>query len=447
MIRILLLFILIGTSVWIAVWFADHPGRVEIEALGYRIHTEQVGILVLAIVLLVVIAAAIYRFWRSLRRAPGRIAEHRGASRRQRGYQALTQGMVAVAAGDSREAMRSARKADSLLNEPPLTMLLSAQAAQLDGDEDAARRYFEAMLSEPEMAFLGVRGLLMQAVRRDDTEEALRLAGKAQALRPNTPWVLKQLLASQVSAKQWEAADKTLHDAMRAGAIDAASGRVQRAALLVESSRDALTSGDHAGATKRARQAHELDPNLVPATVTYVRCLAEDGKARRAVKTLETAWTKSPHPDLASAYAALGADDEEPLARVKRIQRLMNLRDDHPESHIAVARVSLAARLWGEARRHLELAATESRPARVLRLFADLEEQESGDLKAARGFLDETASADPDHGWYCDSCGSVAEKWHACCDNCGGFATLEWRLPPGVPAAYESEPVARISSD
>jgi HemY protein len=441
MIRILLLFVLIGASVWLAVWFADHPGRVEIEALGYGLYTEQVGILVVVMVLLIVIAAAIYRFWRSLRRAPGRIVQHRGASRRQRGYQALTQGMVAVAAGDSREAKRFARKADSLLNEPPLTMLLSAQAAQLDGDEDAARRYFEAMLLESEMAFLGVRGLLMQAVRQEDNDEALKLAEKAQSLRPNTPWVLKHLLDLQVGAKQWEAADRTLREAVRAGAVDAATGRRRRAALAVESSRDASARGDNTVATKQARQAHDLDPNLVPATVAYARCLAESGKIRRAAKTLETAWTRSPHPDLTTAYGALGGEDEDPLARVKRFQRLSGLRANHQESHISLAEASLAAQLWGEARRHLELVTTERRSARALRLLADLEEQENGDLQAARRWLDEAASALPEDRWYCDACGSVAPTWHACCENCGGFATLEWRLPPGVPStALRSSP-------
>jgi hypothetical protein len=43
--------------------------------------------------------------------------------------------MVAVAAGDAAEAGRQAKRADALLGDPPLTMLLSAQAAQLNGDD------------------------------------------------------------------------------------------------------------------------------------------------------------------------------------------------------------------------------------------------------------------------------------------------------------------------
>src|SRR5262249_1991532 len=74
--------------------------------------------------------------------------------------------------GGCGEAKRQAKIANNLLNDPPLTLLLAAQTAQLGGDEDAARRYFTAMLEKPETAFLGLRGLLMQAMKAGDRAEA-----------------------------------------------------------------------------------------------------------------------------------------------------------------------------------------------------------------------------------------------------------------------------------
>ena len=432
--RIVILFALIGASVWAAIWLADLQGHVRIETAGYIVDSPAIGLVVLAVVAIAVFVVLLYRLWRVFGGAPRRYLAYRNSNRRQRGYQALTQGMVAVAAGDPREARRSARKADALLNDPPLTMLLSAQAAQLEGDEDAARRYFEAMLDEPEMAFLGVRGLLMQATRRGDKVEALQLASRAHELRPDTPWVLRRLLDLQVNAGQWDAADETLRRALRVGAIAAEDARRQRSALAVEASREAAANGDLPVATVRARQAHDLDPASVPATVVHAQRLVEAGKPRRAAKTIETAWRKQPHPDLAEAFRVLGGKDEPPLERVKRFQRLFSVRPDHAESHIALAEASLAAQLWGEARTHLEQAGATAKSTRLLRLMADLEEQEHGDLKAARHWLDEAATAPSEHAWYCSDCGSVAGEWRACCDSCGGFATLEWRLPPGLSA-------------
>src|SRR5690606_40477334 len=128
-----------------AVWLADHPGTVEIVWQGRVIETS-VGVLAAAIALLILLLWLAQRLWRGLRRAPRSFVEGRRESRRARGYRALTRGLVAVAAGDAAEARRWSRQADVLLAEPPLTLLLSAQAAQLNGDEAAARRHFEAML-------------------------------------------------------------------------------------------------------------------------------------------------------------------------------------------------------------------------------------------------------------------------------------------------------------
>jgi len=192
MIRTLWFALKVAVLIALAYWLAERPGEVSVTWLGYRIDTS-VGILLLALAVLIAVASISYYIWRSLRRAPKSMGQGIQNSRRKRGYKALTQGMVAVAAGEADEAARHAKRADSLLDEPPLTMLLSAQAAQLNGDEAAAKRYFNAMLEKPETRFLGLRGLFMQAQREGDHQRALGCVRQAHALRPKTPWVVTDL--------------------------------------------------------------------------------------------------------------------------------------------------------------------------------------------------------------------------------------------------------------
>ncbi|CAN0483107.1 unnamed protein product, partial [Discosporangium mesarthrocarpum] len=175
-----------------AIWFSDRPGDVSIEWQGWLIEMS-VGRFVLAAAIVLAAALIVIGIFRTVGHVPGRIRDSLRTSRRERGYRALTQGMVAVAAGDPDEANRQARRADVLLEEPPLTMLLSAQAAQLNGDEDAATRYFNGMLERPETAFLGVRGLLIQAQKNNDRRAALEYAERAYQLQPKTPWVLNTM--------------------------------------------------------------------------------------------------------------------------------------------------------------------------------------------------------------------------------------------------------------
>ena len=442
--------IVIALLVAAAVYFVERPGSVALTWQGWRVDTS-VAVLVLGVVFVAMLAAALFHLLRKIIGGPRALLRARRERRRREGYRALTQGMVAVAAGDAEEAQRFARKADVLLAEPPLTLLLSAQAAQLNGDDQAARKYFTAMLDRPETEFLGLRGLVMQALRRGDERAALALVERARALRPRTQWVLSSLVELQARAGKWFEAEATLAEATKRKALPAEGSRHHRAVLLHERSRAAEAQGEAREALQHAAKAHELDPGFTPATVRYAQLLRVGGRKRPAAKAIETGWRAQPHPGLAQAWGALFAE-ETPLARVKHVQRLAANNPGHVESRIVQAEAALEARLWGEARRHLEsLGGTPApRPAggnsappptpRVCRLMAELEEAERADHAASRAWLARAASpAALDPSWVCGACGTESAQWSALCPACRSFDSLLWRVPGGtarlLPAA------------
>jgi HemY protein len=448
--RLVLLGVLIAAGAALAIWFADRPGVVTLQWAGVRFDTS-IGVLVAFIAMIAISAAALYRFWRFLRRAPRNLATARRARRRRQGYRFLTQGMVAVAAGDSREAARLAKKADRLLQEPPLTMLLSAQAAQLDGDENAAQHYFEAMLDEPDMAFLGVRGLMTQAIKLGDSAQALTLAERAAVLRPKAKWVVEELFAQQIAVGDWDAAADTMAQAERRKTVDRALSQRRRAVLAVAqcAARDGAGGAENEGAAlKCAERGVKLDATLTPAVTALARLLAAAGKKGKAARVLEGAWRRDPHPELAAVYETIEAGGSN-LDQVKRIQRLTAGNPDHIESKVALARVNLAADLWGEARRHLDAAIEISEDAnvgvvdvgaRVYRLMADIELAEHDDGAAAGHWL--AKASRPDESWMCEACGADHGAWRAVCGHCGEFDTLRWRIPRNLARAPFPKTVA-----
>ena len=339
----------------LAVFIADRPGTVAVVWQGWRIDTS-VAVLVLAVVFVAMAAAALFHLLRKILGGPRAFMRSRRERRRRDGYRALTQGMVAVAAGDAEEAEKFARRADVLLAEPPLTLLLSAQAAQLKGDDRAAQRYFAAMLERKETEFLGLRGLIMQALRGGDEGTALTLIERAKTLRPSTPWVLSSLFELQARAGKWREAEATL----RRGGQAQGAARLPRAATA---KRCCCTrrAGRRKPPARRARRSSmpprriKLDPAFAPATVRYADLLRAGGKRRPAAKAIESGWRAQPHPALAEAYGALFAE-EPPVQRLKHVEQLAGHNPGHRESRLALAGAALAARLWGEARRHLEAA-------------------------------------------------------------------------------------------
>jgi HemY protein len=225
-------------------------------------------------------------------------------------------------------------------------------------------------------------------------------------------------------------------DAIHDRLFPASDAKPWRAAVLVERSRLAETEGDIDAALAFARDAQQLDPDLVPAAVRHARLLGRQGKTRRAQRLLEKIWPQHPHPEIADAYGALFEGDT-PLQRVKRYQRLLSFRPDHPEGHLALAEAALAAELWGEARAHLGQAADRGLTPRVCRLLSDLEEAEHANIAESRKWLERAASAEPDPAWVCDGCGAVSASWTARCAACGAFDSIAWRAPPRAAAVSQ----------
>ena len=441
MIRTLLYLAVFAALAGGAAWLADRPGAVTLEWQGWRVDTS-VALLALALAAAAIALALIFVALGWLRHAPRNWRMARRARRRERGYRALTQGMVAVAAGDAGEANRQARRAQSLLHDPPLTMLLSAQAAQLDGDAAAARRYFTAMLEQPETAFLGVRGLLMQAEREGDREGQQRLIERAFAMRPNTKWVLDALLDDQTRARRWRDALATVERAAKARAIAPDEARTKRAALYLALAEETRQAGDAGEAGALARKAHKIAPGFLPAAIVRAGMLAAEGSRRAAHRVIESAWGITPHPELARILARLS--DGDVVGRARRVERLAATQPEHRESRLALAEAALDARLWGVARTQLGALSAELPTAHVCRLMARLEAEEKNDTAWERAWLLRAASAVPDPTWVCASCGGHASAWTALCPHCGAFSTLAWRTPEVKPA--EALPRARESA-
>lgn len=390
MLRWIILAVVLGVAAWLAATLAQVPGTIALTWNDWRIETS-LGIFAATLLVLMGIAALLYRGWGIVRNAPGILNRGRRERRQRLGYEALSRGLVAVAAGDAENARRQARRAESLLDGRSLTMLLSAQAAQLQGDDQAAQRFFKAMRERSDTEFLGVRGLLAQAIKRQDWEEGLQLAERAYHLNPKSEWVVNTLYDLQKQAGHWADAEATLKQRTALHLLPPADAPRERADILLQQS--AAGPGDAALAL--AKKAFHADPGYPAAAARYARLLIAGGRHGRAADVLERAWRVQPDPELADLYWD-ARQSIDALAKVKAAQRLATFNPDHPESRIAVAVAALEARLWGEARTNLESIAGENASPRVCRLMAELEEAEHGDLSRARVWL-MRATAD-EHG-------------------------------------------------
>lgn len=424
-------------------WLADNPGDFVVTWFGYRIETSFT---LVAVLLILFMALLLYGYRLLLRTIGGPVALLTWASTRRqvRGQEALRQGLVAVAAGNPSEVRKLAARANALLNDPPLTLLLSAQAAQLEGDEKRAAKAYKKMLDNPETEFLGLRGLFLQSARSGNRLEALGLAERAFELQPETPWVFNALFELQSAIGEWSAAAQTLEKSVASKHIEAGVARRRSAVLYTEQALDAGGKGEAKEAGDWGLKAAELSPGLVPAAVLAARHHIRAGNLWKAAETIEKAWTASPHPDLVPAYAEArkgrDPDAEDIRADAKWLKGLADFNRDHIESRLLRAQQDLALGRHKPARKHLAGLAEGYATARVCKLMADIEAAD-GNEDLARDWLSKTVTAPRDAHWMCETCGRESAAWTSTCNNCGAFDTLSWQAPADLIAGLVLEPV------
>jgi HemY protein len=425
MIRLILLLVAGGAIAVGAAWLADHDGIFLLTMNGYEVRTSA-GFAVFLLLLTAALLLLLLRLVFLLLRSPDRFGSFFSARRGRKAYQALSQGLVAAASGDTGEAVLQARRSERLAGVEPLALLLQAQAAQLSGQDDRQETLYRAMLDVPETEFLGLRGLYALAMRRRDPDEALALLVRAQTLRPKAAWGLSALFDMRVARREWREAQTLLAQAAQAKLVTADIANRRRGVLIAAQAQDADGAGDAQGALVLAFEAVALAPGLTVAALIAVRPLAEQGRSWKAQDIIEAAWTQAPHPDLATAYGAIRPGDDRET-RAKRLAGLAQLNPMHRESRILAAEQGIARRRWTEARAILDLLVRDLPTRRLCLLMADIAQGE-GDHATAQSWRTSSMRAPEDARWHCAQCGVPAQSWSALCLHCGAFDSLAWTL-------------------
>mgnify|MGYP001613147822 CR=1 FL=1 len=172
MLRIALLLI-VAVAAMLASWqiVSTDLGAVHIEWGGIEIDTSGFFAALLLVALLAV-ALPILRLVMFLIDAPGRVGKASQRARVRRGQESLALGLIAAEAGEFDAARRHADKAEDLIDEPRLALLLQARAAEVAGDVAGAERAYAGMLQNEDTEVLGRKGLMNAALRRGDRTAA-----------------------------------------------------------------------------------------------------------------------------------------------------------------------------------------------------------------------------------------------------------------------------------
>ncbi len=435
LLKVILFVTLIAAASFGASLLLDTQGKIRIAAADWEftlgpLQTALVVLAVLGLLWFVLkVAGLLVASLRFLNGDETAISRYFDRNRERRGYQALNDGMLALASGEGRLALIKAQRAARYLERPDLTTLLVAQAADASGDGPRATNAYKSLLANEATRFVGVRGLLKQKLSEGDTDTALALAEKAFAMKPKHAETQDILLRLQSEKADWKGARATLGAQQKRGALPRDVFRRRDAVLALQEAAGIMDESASIEAREAAIAANRLSPDLIPAAAMAARSFIAKGEKRNAARVIRKAYEGQPHPDLAAVFAEI-EPEETPVARLKRFKPLLAQHKGRDETRLLDAELQISAEDFPAARRAMADVATRHPTQRALAIMAAIERGEGSDEAVVRGWLTRALTAPRGPQWCCDKCQAIHATWGPICENCGGFDTLSWREPP-----------------
>ena len=435
LIKIIVFVVVVGALAYGAGYLLESQGGIQVTVMGTEYNfgplDSVIGILVLmfAVWLLLKLFSLSVATWHFLNGDETALSRYFDRNRERKGFEALSEGLMALASGEGRVAVAKAQKADKYLDKPELTNLLIAQAAELSGDKRKAEETYRKLVENESTRFVGVRGIMKQKLMDGDTDTALALAERAFALKPKHEEVGDTLLRLQAEKEDWSGARNTLNAKLRNGQMPKDLHKRRDAVLALSQAKNIIDEGSDIQAREKAIEANRLSPELIPAAVMAAQGYIEQGKARYATRMLSKAWGVQPHPDLAAAFAAI-EPDEKPDARIKRFKTLTKANPDHAETKMLNAELFIAAEDFPAARRALGDLVETDPTARSVTMMAAIARGEGGSDTVVKGWLARALTVSRGPQWICDNCQQIHASWAPTCSNCKSFDTLSWKSPP-----------------
>ncbi|RYE88761.1 MAG: hypothetical protein EOP19_00290 [Hyphomicrobiales bacterium] len=415
-------------------WLISLPGTLTLEFLDMRFQ-PRLGV---AAFFVMAAIAFIILGWGLVRRivgAPYYIARRSRERRKDLAFSALSDGFIALQAGDAAKARLLAREARANLPQNAAAQLLEARADLALGDMHSAREHYRALITNKKTALAALSGLYDQARVQGRADAALTFAQKATEIAPYTSWANEAVFddltrrglwaeaASMVAAEPAMSRDEKMRKRRRQAVVETAR------AQLAEST-EQLAALDHALA------ALKLVPDFVPASLIAARIYINRGDSRKAMSLLRRVWRATSHPDVATLFAN-AVPGTSAVDRLKRVRELVDTPPQNKPAAVVLARACIDAYDWPAARNALANYASANPSQLVCLMMAEIEEGQSGDQGKAREWVNRAVRAPRDPVWTAD--GITAEDWEPVSPVTGKLDAFEWRVPTSAVATRLSD--------
>jgi HemY protein len=418
-------------------WLASLPGTLTIELLGMRLQ-PRLGVAAFVVLGAIIVIILLWGLVRRIIAAPYYLARRSRERRKDLAFTALSDGFIALQAGDAAKARLLAREARANLPQNAAAQLLEARADLALGDMHSAREHYRALITNKKTALAALSGLYDQARAQGRTDAALTFAQKATEIAPYAPWANEAVFDDLTRKGLWAEAAEMV--ATEPAVTREERMRKRRRQAVVATARAQLAeSTDQLAALDHALAALKLVADFVPAALIAARIYINRGDSRKAMSLLRRVWRATSHPDIALLFAN-AVPGPSAVDRLRRIRELVDTPPQNRPAAMVLARAAIDAYDWDTARTALAAYASANPSQSVCLMMAEIEEGQSADQGKAREWVNRAVRAPRDPVWTAD--GITAEEWEPVSPVTGKLDAFEWRVPTSAVATRVTETAA-----
>lgn len=408
----------------IGVLLVSYPGDVKFDWFGYSV-TLPVGLFIACLFTVFCFFYLAISIWKWLWSLPSTYLKNLQKKRGQRANSLLIDGLSAIAAGQNQEAKEIIEVASELLPDNPLVQFIAAQASYTTGDEETAIKQYSTLLKEKRTAFLGLKGLILQAKNKDDHRLAQEYIEKAIQLRPDSPWIQDEYLASAVYLAQKGIFPKSEKNKSTKYISKQRLARHQAIIYWLK-----LQGGQYLNVSEKEKlhlKIFELAPDWTLNVQNLVEYYLSNQSYSKAQKILLDAFKYHPHRALGALWDSV-FHELEPIDRYRTMEKLIISQENHPESLVSLTIGAMKAQLWGQAKEHLDHLLSFGYTRTSCNLMAELMElQHPENFDFAREWWQRASQIAADYEWQCNSCHSSFSNWQPVCNHCKSIDQIYWQ--------------------
>ena len=411
----------------IAVFLTFYPGRFSIEWFGYKT-TMPIALLLAVLFILVSFLILIHHCWRWFQNIPNRTKGFFQKRRLKKFEDIVIEGLTAIAAQQPEEAQSYADLARGLAPNHPLALFLTGQTSYLTKDYALAQSTFALMSEQSSLKFLGLRGSTLLALERQDWARAHMYLEQLYEIRPDSPWVLKQLELNSLKLALVDSTNKAIDMLPFYRHLPKADAHAHQGLLLwIKLKHNTHVKLTDSQQLELLKGTYEMMPSNPVVASEFAHALHNHHQKQKALRILGRSYKQAPHRLLAETWLSIH-NVTEPIDIYKKIEKLVANHPHHEESYWLLTKAALDADLWGQARHHIQPLLHDTPTKNTYQLMAEIEHREHPDQGFKSDFWrTKQTEAHHDWEWSCQACNHVAPTWDAYCSACGQFGSIEWK--------------------